>query len=286
MTSLFNHKLILSVVAVAFCIFSVSGCSDMNSADDTEDALNYSLNSQANGFNNANVAAVHTYEITIENISDGQPFSPGVLVTHTEQASVWTQGESASDLIINIAEDGLGPDNLPVGVTPADLINNLRQSEGVYQVVETGAPIDDNTPPILDGAPNPPSSRTFTIEAAANANRLSIAIMAICTNDGFTGLDSVNLPGGFKPAVYHTAVYDAGSEPNTEQYSDIPDPCQVVGPDTGPPAIPNGNDTPEGDVGIIQHHPGISGIAVDTGLDPELHGWDQYVAKITVQRIK
>ncbi|MDX1639157.1 MAG: spondin domain-containing protein, partial [Balneolaceae bacterium] len=172
------------------------------------------------------------------------------------------------------------------GVTPAPLLEELRATPGIFQVVQTGAPIDDNTPPLIDGAPDPPSSRTFTVEASANANRISLAIMAICTNDGFTGLDSVMLPKGFKPAVYEAAIYDAGSEPNTEAYTDIVDPCQVVGPDTGPPAIPNGNNAPEGDTGIITHHPGIQGVAADRGLDPELHDWQNPAAVITIQRVR
>ena len=31
---------------------------------------------------NANPAASHTYEVTIENLTVGQPLSPGLLVTH------------------------------------------------------------------------------------------------------------------------------------------------------------------------------------------------------------
>lgn len=120
----------------------------------------------------ANAAATHTYEVTIENLTKGQPFSPDIIVTHTKQAKAWEAESSASDLIINIAEDGLAPDNLPDGVTPDGFIEELRQQAGVFRVVATGVPIDDNTASILDSAPDPSSSATFTIEAAANANRL------------------------------------------------------------------------------------------------------------------
>lgn len=262
-------------------IFYGAGCSDINSLEQSRDSSTDIL-----APSKANAAATHAYEVTIENLTKGQPFSPGIIVTHTKQTRVWEAGSSASDFIINLAEDGLAPDNLPDGVTPDGLIEELRQQAGVFQVVATGVPIDDNTASILEDAPDPSSSATFTIEAAANANRLSVAVMIICTNDGFTGLSSVKLPGGFKPAVFETTAYDAGSEPNTEQYADIVDPCQVIGPDTGPPPIPNGNDTPEGDVGTIQPHGGIQGIATEEGLDPALHNWDDPVARITVRRIK
>lgn len=292
MTLQSNLKYFISVFAVVFSVFSITGCSDdvtsIQQVEDTSELSSITSNAKAgNGADKAHEAATHTYEVTIENLTDGQPFSPGVLVTHTKQASVWEVGKSASDLIILIAEDGLAPGNLPEGVSPDDLVNDLSEEEGIFQVVKTGVPIDDNTPTILEGAPDPPSSRTFTIEAAANANRLSAAIMTICTNDGFTGLSGVKLPKGLKQtAVFNTEVYDAGSEPNTELYTDIVDPCQVIGPDTGPPAIPNGNDTPEGDIGLIHLHQGIQGIAVESGLDPTLHGWNGSAAKITVQRIE
>lgn len=71
-----------------------------------------------------------------------------------------------------------------------------------------------------------------------------------------------------------------------KQYSDIVDPCQIISPDTGPAAVPNDNDTPEGYVGTIQLHGGIRGIAIEEGLDPALHNRDDPVARITVRRIK
>ncbi|MGI8843522.1 MAG: spondin domain-containing protein, partial [Gemmatimonadaceae bacterium] len=222
-----------------------------------------------------------TYQITIENLKGGQPFSPGVIATHTKQVDVWGVGSRPSPLIINIAENGL----VDAGLTAAHFAD-LRARPGVFDVVMT-APTDDHTPPIVDGAPDPPSVRTYTIEAAANANHLSVAVMIICTNDGFTGVSSVRLPGGFKPVTFATVAYDAGTETNTEQYTDIVDPCQLLGPDPGPPAVPNGNNNnlPE-DGGVIRHHAGIQGVAVDVGLDPSLHNWTAPVARITVQRVK
>lgn len=268
---------LVSILAIVVWISMITACNDMTSIEQTSDNSDEPALTSGAGADNANMSATHTYEVTVENLTSGQPFSPGILVTHTKDASVWNVGHVASDLIINIAEDG---------ATPADLLEQLRQTDGVYQVVETGVPIDDNTPPQLDGVPDPPSSATFTIEAAADANRMSMAIMAICTNDGFIGLNGVKLPNGNKPAVFEGSVYDSGSEPNTEKYTDIVDPCQVLGPDTGPPELPNGNAKPEGDVGMIRHHEGIKGVAIEEGLDPALHDWDNPVARITVQRIK
>lgn len=230
-------------------------------------------------------AAEHRYEVTIRNLTVGQPFSPGVIVTHDRSATVWEVGGAPSDLLINIAEDGLSDENLPAGVTPEGLIDGLRGVPGVYQVVATGIPIDDNAgqaPP----APQPPSVNTFEISAAGSANRLSIAVMIICTNDGFTGVSGVSLPRGLgKSTTFRSVAYDAGSEQNTEEFPHVVDPCQVIGPQGTSPAIPNGNLGPSlpADGNTIAHHAGIQGIA---DLDPAAHGWTGPVAEITVTRVR
>lgn len=126
------------------------------------------------------------------------------------------------------------------------------------------------------------SSLTFDITAGADANRLSLAVMLICTNDGFTGLEGIKLPGGFSAVTYTPAGYDAGTEANNEQFTQIVDPCQAIGPLPGSPSIPNGN----GRVAtsdVIRHHPGIQG---GGDLLIAAHGWRDPVARITVQRMK
>jgi len=52
---------------------------------------------------------------------------------------------------------------------------------------------------------------TFTINANPG-DRLSFAGMLICTNDGFTGLDSLRLPNNNRARVTNARGYDAGSE--------------------------------------------------------------------------
>jgi len=47
-----------------------------------------------------------TYEITIQNLTQGQPISGGVLAIHTEEATMWRVGTEASPGIRLIAEEG------------------------------------------------------------------------------------------------------------------------------------------------------------------------------------
>src|SRR5437867_2536962 len=114
-------------------------------------------------------------------------------------------------------------------------------------------------------------------------DRLSLAVMLICTNDGFSGLDGVQLPP-HGSVTYHSAGYDAGTEDNTEQSTDIVDPCSGLGP------LPLTGD-PDGNVDAavdsvphvaIAHHPGIAG---NGELSASAHGWDDPVASIMIERI-
>jgi hypothetical protein len=203
------------------------------------------------------------YQIILENLTTGQVFSPGVAATHTRKAQVWASGAAASEGIRLIAEDGL----------EATAVAELTGAPGIFDVVDIASP----TNRVGGGAPLP-NPQTFEITAAGKANRLSLAVMLICTNDGFTGLSGVKLPRGFRRMVYKVGAWDAGTERNNERFDQIVDPCTEAGPVTHPP---DGN----GRVatgGVIRRHPNIKGAS---DLSIALHGWRFPVARITVQRV-
>lgn len=159
----------------------------------------------------------------------------------------------------------------------------LDGKPGIDQIVqfhEPGIPIGANLAR-LDG---PPTSDTFQITASGSATRLSVATMIICTNDGFTGVNSVELPTGNEPAVFFTEAYDAGSEQNTEAFGDIVDGCQMAGP-VRTSADGNRDDGIPEDDGIIAVHAGVFGFAGGGGLVPSEHGWKNPVGRITVRRL-
>lgn len=208
-------------------------------------------------------AATHHYRITLQNLSSGQVFSPGVAATHTNKASVWSVGSAASEGIRRIAEDG----------DQTGAFAALTGAAGMFDVVNINTP----TNRVGGGAPLP-NPQVFTIAASANANRLSLAVMTICTNDGFTGVSGVKLPGGFKADVYEVGVWDAGTEENNERFDQIVDPCTGAGP-VPAPADGNGRVPTSG---VIAPHQNIQGVGDLTVAD---HGWTGPVARITVQRI-
>lgn len=217
-------------------------------------------------------ADLRTYRVTVTNLTAGQPLTPVLFATHRASADVFTVGARASFGVKEIAENGnLGP-----------LAEALEATGGVSEVFVGGLPI---VPEGLPGSAMFPDSVTFEISAELGARRLSWVSMLICTNDGFTGLDSIMLPAHVGDEVTApTAGYDAGTEINTEDFADIVPPCQgLVGVSSGEPG--SGTSDPAlAEFGMIHHH---EGIVAGADLVPAVHGWDidEPVAEVIVQRI-
>jgi hypothetical protein len=193
-----------------------------------------------------------TYTVTIENLTDGQPFTPPVLVAHAASMDLFEPGETASNEIAQVAENGNGD----------PLVSALNSA---------GATVVTGTAPIMPG-------ETATLQITASAgDYLSAAFMLICTNDGFSGLDGIVLPAVGSTSV-DAMAYDAGSEQNTEDFADIVPPCQgLIGVESADEGTGMSNPTlAEG--GVITMHAGIQG----TDLTIADHGWSGAVARITV----
>ena len=209
----------------------------------------------------ANNGELHTYEVTITNLAATQPISPPVVVTHERSVSFWKAGQPASDGIIAIAENG----------DPAVAVGALDGAAGVTDVVNVGQPLTTAGTVVGDFS----DTVTITIEGYAS-DRLSLAGMLICTNDGIAGLDSIKLPRDSR--TVEARGYDAGSEINTERSEDIVDACT----DLGPVALdgdPNGNENDAVDAsGVITRHRGIVG---ESDL-LDAHNWGRSVLEVTI----
>jgi hypothetical protein len=207
---------------------------------------------------------LETYRVTLQNLTTGQPFSPPVAATHRKSMRMFRVGGFASDELAAIAQGG----------NEVPMFNLFNGSPKVTQAVDIGVPV------MTSGKVG--DTVTFEI-SARNGDRLSLATMLICTNDGFLGLDSVKLPED-ESKTFMVNGYDAGRENNTEISPHIVDPCSALGP-TPLPGDPDGNlesgpgvttDPPQ----RIQHHPNITGVGE---LSVSLHGWTDPVAKVTVE---
>lgn len=212
-------------------------------------------------------AAAHpplsTYEVTITNLTSGQPFTPPFVATHQRSIDFFDVGSPAINAIQEIAENGnLGP---ALGVASSS--SKVFESKAVAGEV----------PPIVPGA-----SRTFSISAEPGSRNLTWVSMLICSNDGFTGLDSLRLPQHVGDSATHfTNGYDAGTEINTEAWADLVPPCaQITGFGDQGGSGTTTSDLAEG--GVISMHPGIAG---DANLVPGVHGWTGPVARVEVTRV-
>ena len=207
------------------------------------------------------------YEVTITNLTDGQPLSPAVVATHRPGVRLFREGHRASDAIEAIAENG--DQSLAVAA--------LEASDRVTDVVDVGAPLTLAGTTVGDFT----DSATFKIEAG-RWDRLSFASMLICSNDGFTGLDAIKLPKrGNGTVTHYAAAYDAGTERNTEVSEDIVDPCSALGP-VALPGDPDGNNNDGIDThDRIRMHKGVRGSGE---LGPE-HDWDGAIAMVEISLV-
>ena len=213
----------------------------------------------------AGAGAERSYTVTITNSTDGQPFTPALATTHKGSDGLFSVSSAASFGLKEIAENG----NL-------DPMVDRVTGDGDFAdlVVQTG---NTGVPPVMPG-----ETVTFEITAGPPFNFLSWASMLICSNDGFTGVDTLKLPSEVGDSVsVSTQGYDAGTEINTEAFVDLVPPC---GPLTGQDSMGRGTGTSNpvlAENGVIHHHGGILGVA---DLDPAINDWDNPVATITVER--
>lgn len=266
MRTLPGHRLRrAAALSIATLLVVAAGCQDQVPTQTSGDLAASRTDAAARGAGNADESATKRYRITVENLTTGQPLSPGVAVTHVKQTDFFRVGETAPAGLRNIAENG----------DPSTAVADLTGATGIFDVQVFPQP----TGPIHRiGGPGA-TSGSVEIEARANANRVSLAIMLICTNDGFTGLESVKLPGGWAAATHYSDGYDAGTEANEETADSLVPPCGLA----GPVAFTNASNTHTGEDEVVRHHPGIS---VGGVLTAEDHGWTDPVAKITIQRVQ
>jgi hypothetical protein len=220
----------------------------------------------------------NTYRVTIRNLTSGQPLSPPVVATHRGEDELFEVGEPASVGVREIAENG---NNAPIlaflGANPFGAISDFESSS--VPLFPEGTPGGVQDPP---SPPEFPDEVTLTLTADKHARHLSLVTMLVCTNDGFTGVNSLDLPKKAGQSVtVRTNGYDAHTEVNDEDLAHIVPPCQLIGVSSGEPGMEVSNPAlAEG--GVIEHHEGIKG---GSDLVRSVHGWTDPVAEIKVTAV-
>ncbi|MCW2928307.1 MAG: hypothetical protein JWM86_2275 [Thermoleophilia bacterium] len=222
-------------------------------------------------------SAIHTYKVTITNLTKGQPLSPPIIATTYGSGQFFKPGGTANWGIQQIAENG---NNTPLyDSTVLDMkagyVTDVQRATA--PLVPKGSPADA----MFD------QSVTLTIRAK-NTDRINWASMLGCTNDGFAGFNAARLPRA-KGRTVNVPVYDydAGTEENTEDFADLGAACQgAIGVKSTLGAMGTGmTDWTLAEGGSIHRHEGIFG-ASDDGLLEDVHGWNpKKIAKVAVTRL-
>jgi hypothetical protein len=201
---------------------------------------------------------IGTFRVTVENLTENQTLTPAIVAAHGRGFRLFQNHRPASNGVQQLAENG--------GV-PA-LLDELNGSAGVYGAVATeGGPIAPGT------------SASTLITTAGDANRISVAAMLICTNDGFAGVDGARVSPRTRQTTRNGQAYDAGTEVNTQDFDDLVPPCAAMsGVDAG-----TGTSNPGlSENGVVRRHRGISEVG---DLSPAANGWRGPVIKVTIERV-
>lgn len=214
--------------------------------------------------------SANTFRVTVTNLTSGQPFTPPAVALHSADVEVFSVGETANEAVQQLAENGnLDP-----------LVTLVEDTPEIYAAGVGDAPLVPSGDP---GDTGNPYFASFDVEADPAATHLTFLSMLIATNDGFVGLDTVALPEAVNESkTLHADAYDAGTEENTEVWTDMAPPGREL-ISGGPPAAGTTESDPElAEDGVIHPHSGISG---DGDLDVETYGWDEPAGVVHVEKI-
>jgi hypothetical protein len=145
------------------------------------------------------VAGRHRVAIEYHDLSGTQDLSSAPFVSHGPGFHLWTVGKPASLLIQELAENG-NPEFV-LGTAVGDPRTFLAEAVGLPNLPGKGRRIE------------------LTVDAAHPM--VSGGWMLGHTNDGFTGIESVDVYRLNKPLTIEVYPLDAGTEQNTETAADV-----------------------------------------------------------------
>ena len=202
-----------------------------------------------------------SFEVTVTNLTNGQPLSPGAVIAHQSGYSVFTVGTAATTGLETLAEGG---DN-------SALIAEADADAQVMASASGAAPI------------GPAGSETITIDVLQSdlpGLSISVSTMLVNTNDAITGLNGASVADMMvgDSISWRTNAYDSGTESNTEAAAHIP----------GPAGGGEGFNAARDDLADrVAMHAGV--VSQDDGFaDSDLTGqqrFDNPVAQVSIERI-
>lgn len=207
------------------------------------------------------------FDVQITNLSNSIYFTPLLVAAHPASDNLFTTGQPASANLQAMAEGG-------------DIAGLMADMTALGATI-VGDP--------AAGLLGPASSTMFNMNTDGTSNdRLSIVAMLLPTNDGFAGLNAVEIPTTPGTYTFDVPAYDAGTEANDELItgggmpgvSGIPaDPGGLAG--TGGTGAAGADANPN-----VHIHRGSLGdtddMAGSSDLDSRVHRWLNPVIRVTV----
>ena len=198
----------------------------------------------------AMAATGKTVEITVKNLTAGQPFSPSYFESRSDSgAPLFKLGDKASDALAAVAEGGnIGNYSVAAAMNADKAIGDAALA--IHTL--------------------PGQTRTFVIHVDKDHPLIDGVWMLGNTNDGFSGISGIDAYNLTAPMTIAPRGYDAGSEKNNEKKG-------YLG------ALGGGNERdPEN--GVVAYHAGIRGDA-DA---PKSWNWDvnEPVAEVTITPVQ
>lgn len=144
------------------------------------------------------------YEVSVTNLTLGQPLSPLAVLIHSQPATVFSVGQPSSMALETLAESG--------------------DNSELLAAVDSAAEVSGSAPL------GPGASETLMLELDGSDTSellLSIVTMLVNTNDAITAVNGASiatLEVG-ESMAFDGVAYDAGTEANTEVAASIPGPA-------------------------------------------------------------
>ena len=215
----------------------------------------------------SSTATARDLNVEITNLTNGLYFTPLLVAAHDRDTDLFEPGSKAGAHLQAMAEGG----------DIAGLISDVEFAGGRYAANPA------------EGLLAPGMTAYAELEVGGHRTaHLSVTAMILPTNDGFVGLDGLQIPTKAGTYTYYLHAYDAGTEANDEIVNGGGAPGTP-----GIPADPGGN-SGVGGTGVLstEHNTAVHihrGVIGDTDpeagasdLDSRIHRWNGPVARLVL----
>lgn len=249
-----THKLIRKTAGLAL-IGLLAACSDGTFGGNPPTSIDVEPGSAAPP------SQPSTFQVTVSNLTNGQPLSPAAIIVHQTGFQVFDIGAPASVELEVLAEGG----------NNTDLLNLANDDINVIITASGEGPI----------APGQSEVISFEVEERFLGNaHFSVSTMLVNTNDAITGVNTIDISGleVGDSLTLRGVAYDAGTEADDEMAIYIP------GPAGGGEGFNSDRDDQVNAVtmhsGVITMHDGL----VTSALNGQ-HKFDNPVIQVRIERI-